>query len=146
MADDIVIVLSSRGVVGWLTPIDFCRIFEFSGRGAMQLAFRFIVGGLLVSFFAVVGDGLKPKSFAGLFGAAPSVALATLALAVLVDGKDYAALEARSMIVGACSFFLYCCLCTRLLARGRTRVITVTVGALTLWLAGAVAGWLIFLK
>jgi len=45
----------------------------------MQLAFRFIVGGLLVSFFAVIGDGLKPKSFAGLFGAAPSVALATLA-------------------------------------------------------------------
>jgi len=61
----------------------------------MQLAFRFIVGGLLVSFFAVIGDGLKPKSFAGLFGAAPSVALATLALAILVDGKDYAALEAR---------------------------------------------------
>ncbi len=38
----------------------------------MQLVFRFIVGGLVVSFFAVVGDALKPKSFAGLFGSAPS--------------------------------------------------------------------------
>ena len=44
----------------------------------MELIFRFIVGGLVVSFFAVIGDMLKPKSFAGLFAAAPSVALATL--------------------------------------------------------------------
>jgi len=35
-----------------------------------------------------MGDGLKPKSFAGLFGTAPSVALATLGLTILVDGKD----------------------------------------------------------
>jgi hypothetical protein len=46
----------------------------------------------------VTGDGLRPKSFAGLFGAALSVALATLALTVFKDGKAYAALEARSMI------------------------------------------------
>jgi len=32
-----------------------------------------------VSAFAVIGDLFKPKSFGGLFGAAPSVALATLA-------------------------------------------------------------------
>jgi Protein of unknown function (DUF3147) len=38
---------------------------------------RFVAGGLIVSLFAVLGDVLRPKSFAGLFGAAPSVALAT---------------------------------------------------------------------
>jgi hypothetical protein len=32
---------------------------------------RFIIGGLFVSAFAVLGDILKPKSFAGLFGATP---------------------------------------------------------------------------
>ena len=48
--------------------------------------------------FAVFGTVLKPKSFAGLFGAAPSVALATLALTVATDGKSYAAIEARSML------------------------------------------------
>jgi uncharacterized membrane protein (GlpM family) len=112
----------------------------------VQLVFRFIIGGLLVSIFAVMGDGLKPKSFAGLFGAAPSVALATLGLTILVDGKDYAALEARSMIPGACAFLGYSWLCTRVLAKGRTRAITVTVSGLILWLAGAIAGWLIFLR
>jgi hypothetical protein len=42
-----------------------------------ELFIGFVVGGTLVSFFAVLGDLLKPKSFAGLLGAAPSVALAT---------------------------------------------------------------------
>ncbi len=45
-----------------------------------QYLFRFLVGGAIVSVFACLGDVLKPKSFAGLFGAAPSVALATLGL------------------------------------------------------------------
>ena len=31
-----------------------------------------------MSAFAALGDSLRPKSFAGLFGAAPSIALATL--------------------------------------------------------------------
>jgi hypothetical protein len=38
----------------------------------MEFIFRFIVGGLIVSLFAVLGDVLKPRSFAGLFAAAPS--------------------------------------------------------------------------
>jgi hypothetical protein len=41
----------------------------------MDYASRFIVGGLMVSLFAIVGDVLRPKSFAGLFAAASSVAL-----------------------------------------------------------------------
>ena len=44
----------------------------------LQYLFRFLMGGMIVSLFASLGDVLKPKSFAGLFGAAPSVALATL--------------------------------------------------------------------
>jgi len=43
-----------------------------------QLLARFLIGALVVSAFAVMGDLLKPKGFARLFGAAPSVALATL--------------------------------------------------------------------
>src|ERR1700683_1364915 len=62
----------------------------------MQWVTRFLLGGLIVSAFAVVGDVLRPKGFAGLFGAAPSVALATLSLTLLTQGKQYAALEARS--------------------------------------------------
>jgi hypothetical protein len=72
----------------------------------MQFIFRFIVGGVIVSLFAGLGGVLKPNSFAGLFGAAPSVALATLGLTIFAEGNRYAAIEARSMIVGAVSLFL----------------------------------------
>jgi hypothetical protein len=47
----------------------------------VDYALRSLIGGLVVSLFAVIGDVLRPKSFAGLFGAAPSIALATLGLA-----------------------------------------------------------------
>ncbi len=72
-----------------------------------EILIRFIVGGIVVSIFAVLGDVLKPKSFAGLFGAAPSVALATLALTVSMEGAPYAAVEARSMVGGAIAFCVY---------------------------------------
>jgi hypothetical protein len=66
----------------------------------VEFVLRFLIGGTLVSLFALTADVLKPKGFAGLFGAAPSVALATLGLTILGKGKIYAALEARSMIAG----------------------------------------------
>jgi hypothetical protein len=46
---------------------------------------RAVSGGILVSAFAVLGDVLKPKRFAGLFAAAPSVALATLSRSSIVE-------------------------------------------------------------
>jgi hypothetical protein len=52
-----------------------------------ELFFCFLIGGLVVSFFAVLGDVLKPKSLAGLFGAAPSIGLATLALTISSEGR-----------------------------------------------------------
>jgi hypothetical protein len=42
-----------------------------------DILLRFVIGGVVVLFFALFGDMFKPKSFGGLFGAAPSVALAT---------------------------------------------------------------------
>jgi hypothetical protein len=35
----------------------------------LDYAVRFLAGGLIVSAFAILGDVLRPKSFAGLFGA-----------------------------------------------------------------------------
>jgi hypothetical protein len=66
-----------------------------------QILIRFLAGGSIVTLFAVLGDLFKPKSFAGLFGAAPSVALATLSLTIVTEGPRYASIEARSMIAGA---------------------------------------------
>jgi hypothetical protein len=52
-----------------------------------DLILRFVIGGAVVSAFAALGDVLKPKSLAGLFGAAPSIALATLGLTISANGK-----------------------------------------------------------
>src|ERR1700684_2350119 len=93
----------------------------------MQLVFRFIFGGLIVSLFAAIGGILKPKSFAGLFGAAPSVALATLGLTIFANGKVYAAQEARSMIAGSAAFLIYAFLSCQLMMRYRMRAAAATV-------------------
>jgi len=111
-----------------------------------EIALRVIVGGVVVSVFALLGDLLKPKSFAGLFGAAPSVALATLALTVVKDGKGYASVEARSMILGAVAFFLYACAVSRTLIRGQWPVLSTTGAALVLWFGCAFGLWFAVLR
>jgi hypothetical protein len=75
--------------------------------GFGEVTARFLVGGIFVSAFAILSDILTPKSFAGLFGAAPSVALATLLLTLSNQGAGYAAIEARWMIGGALAFCVY---------------------------------------
>jgi len=70
-----------------------------------ELILRFLIGGVSVCAFSLLGDLLRPKSFAGLFSAAPYVALATLGLTIAAEGKAYAALEARSMTAGSAAFF-----------------------------------------
>jgi hypothetical protein len=111
-----------------------------------ELIYRFVFGGLIVSFFAVLGDVLRPKSFAGLFGAAPSVALATLSLAIVAHGKQYAALEARSMIVGAGAFFIYACLCAWLMKKRRIHAVFATILSTGIWFAVAIGVWILILR
>jgi len=99
----------------------------------MDYIVRFLAGGLIVSVFAILGDVLRPKSFAGLFGAAPSVALATLTLAFLKQGDDYVAHEGRSMILGALAMILYSIAVCQLLVRLRWSALTATTMTLFLW-------------
>jgi hypothetical protein len=100
---------------------------------------RFIIGGIFVSAFAVLGDVLKPKSFAGLFGAAPSVALATLILTIHSQGREFAAAEARSMIFGAIALFVNACAVCRLIMRYKLPASTVASASIVIWLAVAFA-------
>ena len=99
----------------------------------------------MVSVFAILGDLFKPKSFAGLFGAAPSVALATLTLTVASDGRWYAASEARSMIVGAIAFFVYASLISSLTMRHKWKALPVTSVSMVVWLSVALALWYVCL-
>ena len=106
-----------------------------------EILLRILIGGVVVSVFASVGDLLKPKSFAGLFGAAPSVALASLALAVKQHGATYASVEARSLIVGAAAFFLYASVVRWLMIRRKWAALPTTSVMLLLWLAAALGLW-----
>jgi hypothetical protein len=103
----------------------------------MDYIIRFIAGGLTVSIFAILGDMLRPKSFAGLFAAAPSVALATLALAFLREGSGYVVIEGRSMLLGAAALFLYCLCVCQLLMRFRWSAVGASTLTLLLWMAVA---------
>jgi len=98
---------------------------------------RFLVSGSLVSLFAIIGDIVRPKSFAGLFGAAPSVALATLGIAWSQHGVAYVEIQARTMILGAIALAVYSAVVCWLLMRCRIRALPATIGAFAVWLAVA---------
>ncbi|HEY1697167.1 MAG TPA: hypothetical protein VGG39_33635 [Polyangiaceae bacterium] len=72
---------------------------------------RFLVGGAIVSAFAVLGEIVHPKTFAGLFGSAPSVALATLALTFGKGHANEVQAEGVPMVLGAAAFLAYAALC-----------------------------------
>ena len=107
------------------------------------LIIRFLVGGIIVSLFASLGDVLGPKSFAGLFGAAPSVALATIGLTVRQQGVAYAATEARSMIFGACAFLVYAALVSWLIRRYRFPALLAAMTFFPVWFGVSLGLWFV---
>jgi hypothetical protein len=106
-----------------------------------ELLARFFIGGLVVSSFAALGDILKPKSFAGLFSAAPSVALASIGLVVAKHGHSHVATEARSMFLAAFAFALYAWIVSQLLFRRILGVTISTTSMLVLWLIASFSSW-----
>src|ERR1700743_1379898 len=77
------------------------------GSEVAEYVIRFLVGGAVVSAFSLLGDSLRPRVFAGLFGAAPSVALATLGIAVYHHGAGYAARQTCAMTASAVALAVY---------------------------------------
>lgn len=92
------------------------------------------------------GGLFKPKSFAGLFGAAPSVALATLGLTVASNGGLCATIEARSMIGGAWEFLIYTCCECWVMMRLQWQALVATMALMPLWLVSAWAFWFILVR
>jgi len=106
-----------------------------------EILIRFLIGGVSVSLFAFLGDLFKPKSFAGLFGAAPSVALATLLLTIGKEGPRYAAIETTSMIAGCVAFFVYSSVVSRVMMRRAPKALLASTVFLPLWAAVAFGLW-----
>lgn len=70
-------------------------------------ALKGLAGGSLVLAFALLSEGLRPKRFAGLFGAAPSVAIAGLSITMIDKGITEAHKNTIGMIAGATGLVLY---------------------------------------
>lgn len=106
---------------------------------------RFVIGGVVVSAFAVLGTVLKPKTFAGIFAAAPSVALATLGMTIAKQGGDYAATEGQSMMVAAIALGLYSLLVSWLTDAKRWHALLSTGASLAVWFGIALGLWKLLL-
>lgn len=111
---------------------------------AHEVIVRFLAGGALVALFAVAGEAFKTKTFSGLFGAAPSVAIVTLGLVLLQSGPGKALVEARSMALASAALLAYTAACVTVT---RSRGLPVWLGAglaYVVWLAVALGGWKLF--
>jgi hypothetical protein len=108
-----------------------------------DLIVRFFVGGVVVSFFAMLGDMLRPRSFAGLFSAAPSIALATLALTIHRNGRSYAAAEAKTMLLGSIAFLVYAALASFVLRRFKPSAFITSVALMPVWFIVALGSWFV---
>jgi uncharacterized membrane protein (GlpM family) len=108
------------------------------------LVVKGLAGGALVVAFALLGEALEPKRFAGIFAAAPSVALSSLTIVVLTKGYGQARANALGMIVGAVAFLAFTLVVRRLVSRfdasGGSAL------ACIVWLAVAGAGYEVFLR
>src|ERR1700751_1765953 len=111
-----------------------------------ELLLRFIIGGVVVSLFPALGDIFRPKTFAGLFGAAPSIALATLGLTIHKSGKFYAALETRSMLAGAIALAAYAATVSWVMMRYKPPALATTLTSLPIWFVVSFTLWALCLR
>jgi uncharacterized membrane protein (GlpM family) len=87
------------------------------GAVVAEVALKGLAGGLLVLLFAALAQMLSPKRFAGVFSAAPSVALGSLLVTAAFKGSHDVALATRGMLIGAAAFTIYCLAAVPLLRR-----------------------------
>lgn len=82
-------------------------------------AARAAAGGTLVVLFSLISEAVKPKAFAGIFAAAPSVAVASLAITVLAQGPAQARQASIGMVAGAIGMAACCTVAVAVLPRLR---------------------------
>lgn len=105
---------------------------------------RFLAGGALVCAFALVSEVWRPKRFAGIFSAAPSVLVAGLAVTLLTRGAAVAQLTAEGAIAGAVGMVGYCLLATP--AIRRFKALRGSSVVLLVWLAVSLCAYAVIGK
>jgi hypothetical protein len=108
-----------------------------------ELALKALNGGVFVVAFALVGEVARPKRFAGIFSAAPSVALANLLVVIMMKGTHEGIDNSIGMLVGAVAMVTACAVGARLIRdQGALKG---SVLACAVWLVVAVpAGLVLF--
>ena len=109
-----------------------------------MLAVRVVAGGALVALFAVLGDTLKPKMFAGLFAAAPSVATVSLLVSGLSMDSAKDEKYAVGMIAGAIGLVFYSVAAALLVKH--LQAVAGSVLAWIMWLVPALAAYWWFVR
>ena len=111
-------------------------------QSVIEIGVKALFGGALVVAFSLVAEVFTPKTFSGIFSAAPSVALAGLGVTLVAKTAHDAALASQGMILGAVALLLYCLVAVPALRRfGALRGAGVSLVA---WLLVALPGVLIW--
>jgi tRNA(Ile2) C34 agmatinyltransferase TiaS len=108
------------------------------------IALRGVLGGSFVVAFSLIGEMLRPKSFAGIFAAAPSVALASLLITTFTTGPAAVALAAAGMIAGAVAMVAACVVGVDSVKRFRG--LRGSLAAIGVWCACAAAMYVVVLR
>lgn len=112
----------------------------------MHLLIRLLIGGVVVSLFAILGDVIKPKSLAGISAAAPAVALATLAMTMHQRGIAFTTIEARSMFAGALAYLVFAVAVSYVQMRWKPKALIGAAALMPLWLVVAAVLWAVWLR
>jgi uncharacterized membrane protein (GlpM family) len=110
----------------------------------VALGLKALNGGLFVVAFALIGEVLEPKRFAGLFSAAPSVALGSLSIVLLTKGPADGRENATGMIVGAIALIVFCVVARGFV--GRYDALRGSLLASVVWLAVAAGLYTLVLR
>lgn len=106
-----------------------------------DLILRFLLGGAAVSLFSAVAELFKPKTFSGIFGAAPAVALVSLAMLFAQRGREVVQNHALGMICGGLGFLAYACACVAITSNPRVPVWAGAAACWAVWFLVAAAAW-----
>lgn len=111
-----------------------------------DLLLRALIGGVVVSVFAILGDIIKPISLGGTTAAAPAIALASMGFMLHKEGVVYTATEARSMVAGAIAFLVYALAVSYIQMRRRPKALVSAAGLLSVWVGVSALLWAVWLR
>jgi hypothetical protein len=113
-------------------------------KEVLVLALRGLVAGGFVVAFSMLSELLRPKSLAGIFAAAPSVAAASLLVTLVVDGEAAVWTLAVGMLGGAIAMVAACVVGIDAVRRLRAK--RGALAAIAIWLMAATGIYLFALR